>query len=246
MSNPQNFIERGENEPLAVHLYRNAEVIGADVDQRRRLRMAASLCVRGNHPPYSATEAGRQDRVEAGKIADAVQRELRDAIQQALYLAQAMGESVVPFNTAGAVRIRERDGLWGALESGVITSAMAEAGFEYRARFEAAGAQQLGSQLGRVGEGSIKASSSHGATAAGLFRAYAGVQVTTAEAHVLTADPTQRALTVLRAVAGEGRTIRSLGHGGNTRAANGKALALALPIVARSLTETGGLRIRAA
>jgi len=195
---------------------------------------------------YSVTEAGRKDRVDAGKIADQVQRELRASIEQALYTAQAMGESVVPFNTAGAVRVRERDGLWGALESGVITSAMAEAGFEYRARFEAAGAEQLGSQLGRVGEGMVKASSSHGATARGLFRAYAGVQVTTAEAHVLTADPTQRALTVLRAVAGEGRTIRSLGQGGNARAANGKALAVALPIVARSLTETGGLRIRAA
>lgn len=246
MSNPQNFIEREQGEPLAVHLYRNAEVIGATVDQRRRLRVAASLCIRGSTAPYGDTDAGRKDRVEAGKIADGVQRELRAALEEGLFMAQAMGESILPFNTAGAVRIRERDGLWAALEAGVVTSAMAEAGFEYRARYEAAGAEQLGSQLGQVGEATIKASSSHGATARGLFRAYAGVQVTTAEAHVLTADPTQRALTVLRAVAGEGRTIRSLGQGPGSRAANGKALVLALPIVARSLTETGGLRIRSA
>lgn len=243
-NNPSIFIERGQGEPLALHLFRNAEAIGADVEQRRRLRHAADLCLRGSTAERRQTEAGRQDRVDAGRIADDVARELRAAMQAAVYEAQARGETVVPYKADGAVRVKGRDGLWTALEAGVITSAMAEAGLEYRALFEAAGSEQLGSQLGRVEEGGIRASSSHGATVRGLWRAYAGVRVTTAEARVLTADPSQRALSVLRAVAGEGRAIWSLGRGGNRREANGKALALALPIVARSLTETGGLRIR--
>ncbi len=244
MRNPENFIEREEGEPLALHLFRNAEVIGCDVDQRRRLRAAAQLCVRGSERPYSVTTEGRADRVEAGRIADAVNRELRAAIQEATYLAQAMGETVVPYASDGAVRFKGRDGLWTALEAGTITSAMAEAGLSYRALFEAAGAEQLGSQLGRVDQASIRASSSHGATARGLFRAYAGVRATTAEALVLKADPSQRALRMLRAVAGEGRSLRSIGGGGNTRDANAEALRLALPIVGTSLAEHGGLRIR--
>ena len=242
-NNPTNFIDRGEGEPLALHLFKNAEVIGADVGQRRRLRQAAQLCVRGHQAPYSTTPEGRADRVEAGTLADAVSRELRASIQEAAFLAQAMGETVVPYSDTGALRYKGRDGLWSALEAATITSAMAEGGLEYRQLFEAAGAEQLGSQLGRVNEATIKASSSHGATARGLHRAYAGVRVTTAEARVLAADPTQRALQVLRAVAGEGRSIWSLGKGGKVREANGAALRLALPIVARSLTETGGLRI---
>lgn len=234
-NSPENYIEREEGEPLAMHLFRNADVIGCDVDQRRRLRVAAQLCVRGNQAPYSATAEGRQDRIDAGRIADTVNRELRAGTQALAAQALARHDTVVPYAADGALRFKSRDGLWTAWEAGMITQAMAEAGLAYRLLFEAAGAEQLGSQLGRVNESSIRASSSHGAAARGLFRAYAGVRVTTAEAHVLNADRSQRGLTVLRAVAGEGRSIRSMGGGGNTRDANAKALALALPVVAKAL-----------
>lgn len=242
-NSPTNFIEREQGEPLALHLFRNAEVIGADVSQRRRLRQAAQLCVRGHQMPYSATPEGRADRVEAGKIADMVNRELRGSVEEAACLAQAMGEVVVPYSDTGALRFKGRDGLWSALDAKMVTQAMADAGLRYRVLFEAAGAEQLGSQLGRVGEASIRAASSHAASIRGLHRAYAGVRVTTVEAHVLTADPSQRALLVLRAVAGEGHTIASLGGGGSRRGRNAEALRLALGIVVSNLGETEGLRI---
>lgn len=239
-NNPENFIEREQGEPLALHLYRNADVIGCDVSQRRRLRHAAALCVRGHQAPHSATVEGRQDRIDAGRIADTVNRELRAGMDETAAQAKAAGEEVEPYAADGALRFKGRDGLWSAWEAKMITLPMAEAGLQYRLLFEAAGAEQLGSQLGRVNEASIKAASSDGAALRGLFRAYAGARVTTAEADVLTADPTQRALHVLRAVAGEGLSIRSLGGGGNTREANAKALRLALPLVSAALARTSG------
>lgn len=228
MGNTQNnFIEREQGEPLALHLFRNADVIGCDVDQRRRLRHAAQLCVRGNQAPYSRTAEGRADRIEAGRIAHEVQVQLKAS---AADVAAAQGEKVEAFNDAGALRVKGRDGLWSAVSAGDITQAAAETGLAYRLLFETAGASQLGSQLGRVDEAAVKAATSHGAAARGLFRAYAGVRLTTAEALVLKADPTQRALRVLRAVAGEGRTIRSLG-GGVPRKLNATALGLALDVM---------------
>lgn len=227
-NNPENYIEREQGEPLALHLYRNADVIGCDVSQRRRLRHAAALCVRGHQKPHSATVEGRQDRIDAGRIADAVNRELRAGMDEIVDHAHAAGEDVTPYNDAGALRLGSRDGLWGAQQAEDIDDDQVATALAYRLVFEIVGASQLGSQLGRVNEASIKASSSDGAAARGLFRAYAGVRLTTAEALVLKADPTQRALRVLRAVAGEGRSMRSMGAGSNPRKANAAALRVAL------------------
>lgn len=229
-NNPENFIEREQGEPLALHLYRNADVIGCDVSQRRRLRHAAALCVRGHQAPHSATVEGRQDRIDAGRIADTVNRELRAGMDEIVdnARAEAGGADATTYNDAGALRLGSRDGLWTAQQAEDIDDDQAATGLAYRLVFEIVGASQLGSQLGRVNEASIKASSSDGAAARGLFRAYAGVRLTTAEALVLKADPTQRALRVLRAVAGEGRSLRSLGAGSNPRKSNAAALRVAL------------------
>jgi hypothetical protein len=228
-NNPENFIEREQGEPLALHLYRNADVIGCDVSQRRRLRHAAALCVRGHQAPHSATVEGRQDRIDAGRIADAVNRELRAGMDEIVdnARAEAGGADATTYNDAGALRLGSRDGLWTAQQAEDIDDDQAATGLAYRLVFEIVGASQLGSQLGRVNEASIKASSSDGAAARGLFRAYAGVRLTTAEALVLKADPTQRALRVLRAVAGEGRSLRSMGRG-NSLDLNKRALKAAL------------------
>lgn len=227
------FIERGKDEPLAMHLHRNADVIGVDSEQRARLRRAAALSL-----------GDREQRIEAGLIAQAIRRELGAALDVVIYAAQARGETAVEFNDDGAVRIKGRDGLQSLIDSKALTEAMGNTGYAYRTIFEMMGPAAIGSQLGRVGEVSARSASNNAVTRHSLRRAYAGVQLATAEAAVLADDPSRRGLMVLRAVAGEGRTIYSLGKGGNTREANTSALITALGLVRISLAETGGLRIR--
>lgn len=236
------FTKREKDEPLAMHLHRNAEALGCSTDQRARLRQAAALCVRGNAPGRRETKAGNADRIAAIVLATGVRDELEASARMAVYVAQAKGEAVVPYNDDGAVRVRDRDGLWSAMTAGHITEHQMNGGLEYRRLVEAVASSGCGSQLANVSEVRGGSASSHRVQMRGLHRAYAGVRVTEAEAAVQAADRSGRALRLLRAVAGEGQAVSSLGKG-TTRVANLKALRLALDTACLSLSSTGGLRI---
>jgi hypothetical protein len=142
----------------------------------------------------------------------------------------------------GLRRIKARDGLASLLEAKAITEEEAKIGLAYRMLFEECGpGSGLGSQLEERPR-AIRAST-HGVVAHGLLKAYAGVRLTGVDRAVQHADASGRALAILRAVAGEGRTIRSLGGGGNTRDANLEALKRGLRVALAALKANGGLRI---
>lgn len=175
------------------------------------------------------------DLTEAGLLAArTLDREIRSA-------EKGNGKGC-DFNNVGAKRIKSRDGLFSLVESGALNRTEDQVARAYRLLFEHAGkGAGLGSQL--EDRPRTVRDSSHSAVAAGLYRAYVGVRLTGVETAVASADRTGRALSVLRAVAGEGRTIRSLGGGGNTRDANQRALHLALRVALAALQGNGGLRI---
>ncbi|ADK99399.1 hypothetical protein [Brevundimonas subvibrioides] len=226
------FMPREKDESLARHLFRNADAIGASRDQVTRLRRAAVLAM-----------GGRYERIEAGRIAAEVRDELKGNLAEAVMVAQAKGETILPFNDDGAVRIKGRDGLWSAQDAGMITMGQCQIGLEYRRLWELVSASPLGSQFGRMSETRVAASSTDGTVLRGLHLAYAGMRLTAAEAAVIERDPGQRGLTVLRAVAGEGRTIRSLAASGHQNAVLRAKLGEALDLAGRSFVQTEGLRI---
>ncbi len=234
------FVERAPDEGLAVYLLRNAAQFGLTEDQRSRLSRAYRL----NHHLYASKAARSEAQRESRQLILAVQQELSSAVVEAAEQAIRRGEKVETYNDAGAKRVKGRDGLRSLVESGALTETDERVGLAYRLLFEQAGkGAGLGSQL-EDRPRSVR-DSSHGAVAAGLFRAYAGVRLTGVETAVASADRTGRSLALLRAVAGEGRTLRSLAEGGNAKRANLKALQLALRVALAALHGNGGLRIGA-
>lgn len=223
------FQPRQDDEPLAVHLHANAELIGADRAQRARLAYAASLAQ--PHRPAA-------DRAEAGRIAASVRDELK-ANLEAVYEAQARGEASEPFNDDGARFIKSRDGLCSLVRSGALSEGEGETGLVLRRLGEAAGPASVGSQLGRLGEVGGAASSSDARVRHGLRQAYAAERLSQALAAV-GCDMGRR---LLVAVAIEGQTLRSLGGAGKRQKGLTLALKTALQRAAASLAKTGGLRI---
>lgn len=224
------FQPREDDESLAMHLHRNAEALGATTSQIVTLRVAARM---------SMKQRSAADRAEAGRIAEAIRDELLSGQKAAVYAAQARGEKVEDFNDAGAVRVKGRDGLVSLGVTQALTEQQVTTALAYRALYEAARLSAVGSQLGRLGETSRgQRSSTTAMVRHGLHLAYAGVQLTEAEA-VLTTEQ----LLVLRAVAGEGRTVGSLATSGHRRQRLTAALAAALDAVRKSFGVTGGLRI---
>ncbi len=223
--------DREEGEPLAVYLNLHAEMLGADMGQRRRLAYAARLAVR----------ADPAERGEAGRIAAEVRDELsRD--REATFLAQAQGDAraLEDWNDAGAKRVKSRDGLLSLVRSGALTETEANTALQLRSLVEAAVLSGLGSQLGQLGEVRGGASSSTARVVGCLRRAALLVRVTTAERAV--ASPL--GVEVLRAVAVEGRPIGPRELSGGARRMRLAALKAALAKVRVSLAETGALRIR--
>lgn len=218
------FQERKPEQSLAMHLHLNAEAIGADRDQRARLRRAAALSL-----------GSREERIEAGIIAAAVRDELKAAIDDVKGAAQARGEKVVPHKDA--LRIKTRDGLWLLSDAGKLSVALVEVGLAYRMLYEEARVTAVGSQLGKVDEAAIRAASSHGAAARGLVRAYSGVRVTDIHSHVQI-EAGALALRMLIGVAGEGRTVRSLVSGGRAHEKASNALRAGLCVAERRLRFT--------
>jgi len=168
-------------------------------------------------------------------------------VRPAFVKAQASSVAVTYVQGLGvgkgvATRIKARDGLASLLDAKAITEEEAKVGLAYRLLFEECGpGSGLGSQL-EDRPRAIRAST-HGAVAHGLLRAYAGVRLTGVETAVQHADASGLALAVLRAVAGEGRTIRSISKGGQANLRNVEALKLGLRIALAALKGNGGLRI---
>jgi hypothetical protein len=227
-------------EDEAAELLRLQDVNGLTADMAARLREAMHLSVSG--------EAGAN--LQALREIALVKVELRDHQRAALAESIRAGDLAVPADAHGAVQALGRDGLAALARPPrpTLTNTEVAAALAYRYLWEQAGkGAGLGSQLDDRPR-AIR-SSSHGAVAAGLLRAYVGVRLTAIETAVMQEDRSGRALSVLRAIAGEGSSLRSLGQGGNTKARNVEALRQALRVVHSQLHAQlhvkQGLRIRA-
>lgn len=232
-----------------------ADMAGAATDALARAAAAELAALRVEH---QALLLKRVKTPEEGRALKALARKIQTAttlakpgeertVSPAFIKAQAVGVAQDVVTGIGVVRtvvtrIKARDGLASLVDAKAITEAEAKVGLAYRLLFEQCGpGSGLGSQL-EDRPRSIRAST-HGVVAHGLLKAYAGVRLTGVERAVQHADASGRALAVLRAVAGAGHTIRSLGAGGNTNRANLAALQVALRITRAALEGNGGLRI---
>lgn len=233
------FIERGESESLAEHLLRNADALVLSQEHRDRLLHAFRL----TNVTCADKRTQAAYRSEGHRQAELVSQELAVAMADLTTAAKARREKVANAGDGeGPLRISARDGLGSLALAKSLTDVELRDALAYRVLYEFAGkGAGLGSQL----EDRPKAvrSTSHGAVAFGLHRAYVGVRLTGIETAVASADASGRALTVLRAVAGDGHTIRSLGGGGDTKRKNLEALRLALRVV-RAAILTGGYGLR--
>lgn len=227
------FVERGHAESLAEHLLRNAEVLGADALQVGRLRYAFRLA-----------QGSNAQKAEGGRIAVEVRDELEDALQRALATVRVRGERMARFNDAGAVRVRNRDGLANLLESRPpsLTPVQGKAGLAYRMAYEAT-AGGLQSCLGRAGEGGGQGQvGGLVRSAAELHRAFLMARLGQMERAAEAApDADGREVHVLQMVAGEGATIWELAGGsGAARDAYKAALIRSLDAIATTLRIAGG------
>lgn len=229
----QTFRAKRLGEPLAQYLHDMADLFGADRDQRRLLAEAAAM---------SFPERSDKDRATARMMAHRIGQELQSGIRAVVAQAQARGEAVAEFNDAGAVVIKGRDGLYSLMSANppALTEPLFNTAIAYRALVECCGYTDVGSQLGKLtGQPGCPRTSTKSIHRARLNSVYAGYQLAAAEVAV-----GRELLPILRAVAGEGQTIRSLTTGGRRRKKLVEDLVKALEIVRASLAETGGLRIR--
>jgi hypothetical protein len=237
-------LSEASNVAKAIH----ADLAGAATDAVARAAAASLAALRADHQALQF----KADRTKGDERRLAM---LARQIKAATTVAASPGgeRPVTPaFVQAQAVaslkgattRIKARDGLASLVEAKAITDDEAKVGLAYRFLFEQCGpGSGLGSQLEERPR-AVRAST-HGVVAHGLLKAYAGVRLTYVEKALQHADASGRALAVLRAVAGEGRTIRSLGSGGTTKRTNLEALKLGLRIALAALKASGGLRIEA-
>lgn len=179
--------------------------------------------------PVEAAALARRERAEA-------ERALAD--QAALEAAREGGSAR---REGTAQRLVTRDGLRSLYESGTLSEAQWKAGMAYRLLYEA-GAERSRSQLEeRVGGGGSGTSDGHVARA--LLTAYAGVRLTAVERAVAAAHG-GRAVNLLRAVAGQGWTVRAVAPAGGSAAKSARTrLAAALDVVAGVLWEKSSGRV---
>ena len=175
-------------------------------------------------------EVGRrmEARVEAAALSDRLTE--TDALDQ------LRGGEGLDRPASGPAMLRSHDGLASLSRAGTITANQAKAGLIYRAQFEAAHAG-LKSGLGAVDQVRTEFRDGH---ASALQRALAMANVNRMDAKVAAIGA--RELRVLRAVAGEGQTIRALCNGGDAKRLNREALVRALDVV---IADIQGLRIKA-
>jgi hypothetical protein len=127
----------------------------------------------------------------------------------------------------GRLRLTSRDGLQTLYERGGLERPEYEAGLIYRRCFEALSAGPR-SNLNRDFSTGVLGFSEAGADGFAELRAVRAEQLARWEALA----GTGRRLWVLRLVAGQGRTVNSLGSGGSARLANTKALVDVLRAIA--------------
>jgi hypothetical protein len=161
--------------------------------------------------------------------------EAGEARAEALALAQRLDETArlelarggTVEREGGRLRLTSRDGLQTLKERGGLEPPEYEAGLIYRRCFEALSAGPR-SNLNRDFASGVRGFSEAGADGFAELRALRAEQLARWEALA----GTGRQLWVLRLVAGQGRTINSLGAGGSARLANTKALTEVLRAIA--------------
>lgn len=163
--------------------------------------------------------------------------EAGEARAEALALAQRLDETArlelarggEMQREGGRLRLTSRDGLQTLLERGGLEQPDYEAGLTYRRCYETLSAGPR-SNLNRDFASGVRAGFSEtGAEGFAELRALRAEQLARWEALA----GTGRQLWVLRLVAGQGRTVNSLGSGGSARLANTKALIEVLGAIAR-------------
>lgn len=151
------------------------------------------------------------------------------------YGVQRMSDPAAP----AAYRLKSRDGMTTMAEAGSLSSAELKGGLAYRLCWEAqaAGLKSALANAGSIGGGAALPVGFGPRDKAALHRAYLMARLGQMERAL-----TPRQLIVVRAVAGEGQSIRSLGGGGKARATNAELLKAGLSAISALLNE-GGLRI---
>jgi hypothetical protein len=172
------------------------------------------------------TKAALRLRViaEAGE-ARAEAHALAQRLDETARLELARGGKVE--RTGGRLRLTSRDGLQTLHERGGLDRPEYEAGLIYRRCFETLSAGPR-STLNRDFSTGVRGFSEAGADGFAELRALRAEQLARWESLA----GTGRQLWVLRLVAGQGRTISSLGSGGSARLANTRALVEALRAIA--------------
>jgi hypothetical protein len=173
------------------------------------------------------TKPGLRLRViaEAGE-ARAEALALSQRLDETVRLEQARGGEVE--RDGGRLRLLSRDGLQTLRERGGLEGPEYEAGLMYRRCFETLSAGPR-SNLNRDFLSGVRGVAESGADGFAELRALRAEQLARWEALA----GTGRQLWVLRLVAGQGRTINSLGSGGSARLANTRALVEVLAAVAQ-------------
>lgn len=212
------FQDRGRTESLAEHLLRNAEALGLGRGEVTRLRVAYRLMLGTN-----------AEKTEGGNIAAQVRDQLNADLMGVVDAAVARGEKVSTFNAAGAKRIKGRDGLAMLLDKGAISEAQARTAMAYRYCYEAS-ASALRSGLAAAGEGRGGKS-----VAADLHQVYVLARLAQMERAVAAAARDGQETIVLRLVAGDGRSVRSIAAGGHARTLVVQALCRALDAASKVL-----------
>ena len=150
---------------------------------------------------------------------------LAQRLEETARLERARGGEVV--QAQGTLRLTSRDGLQTLLERGGLEGPEHQAGLLYRRCYETLTAGPR-SNLNRDFAGGARGFGEAPANGFAEIRAFRAQKLALWEALATTG----RQLWVLRLVAGQGRTINSLGAGGSARLANTRALTEVLRAIA--------------
>lgn len=176
--------------------------------------------------PRRKTKSGRSPKASVEVVeARAEALALVQRLDETVRLEQGRGGTVE--RAEGRLRITSRDGLQTLLERGGLERPEYEAGLMYRRCYETLTAGPR-SNLNRDFMSGVRGVADASADGFAELRALRAQQLARWEA---LADA-GRQLWVLRLVAGQGRTINSLGSGGSARLANTRAIVEALRAIA--------------
>lgn len=231
---------QGQERARALALPRPEPVVEVDAATEGKLARADMLELQADRSKRGKGRLRRQAaavRREVGRRMEArvEAAALADRMAETDALDQLRGGDGLDRPASGPAMLRSHDGLASLSRAGTITANQAKAGLVYRAQFEAAHAG-LKSGLGAVDQIRSGVADGH---ASALQRALAMANVTRMDAKVAAIGA--RELRVLRAIAGEGQTLRALGDGSDSKRLNREALARALDAV---VDDIQGLRIK--